>query len=332
MTAAVIAMKRLISFFAALIVALNLAASCGKLDPSSTPSTDPEPQHVSRTLVVVFSATGHTRAVAEYAAEALDADLYEIEPAVPYTEDDLKYYTDCRADREQQDPTARPEIAGTVDVSGYDLIALGYPIWHGQAPRIICTFLEAHFFAGKTIAPFCTSGSSGVGSSADNLHALAPDATWLDGVRFPGSATREQVFDWAAGLKPAPAEPSEPANPTETEAAGLTLTVNGSAFAVTTADSEAARAMAEMLPMTLEMRELNGNEKYAYLSETLPTDSRAVGHIEAGDVMLYGDSCLVVFYESFDTGYSYTPIGHIDDPSGLAETLGGGDVTIEWHS
>lgn len=89
-------------------------------------------------------------------------------------------------------------------------------------------------------------------------------------------------------------------------------------------------SLAGMLPMTLDMEELNGNEKYFYLDSSLPTSSTRPGTIHAGDVMLYGDSCLVVFYETFRTSYSYTPIGHVTDISGLAEALGSGDVTVSF--
>ena len=155
-----------------------------------------------RVLVVFFSRTGHTKPLAEYAAEALDADLYEIEAKVPYTDDDIRYYTDCRADREQQDPEARPEIAGDLpDVAGYDTVFLGYPIWHGQAPRIICTFLEGVDLSGKTVIPFCTSGSSPLGSSAENLHPLAPDAVWNEGRRFEIGTEREEISDWVESLE-----------------------------------------------------------------------------------------------------------------------------------
>ena len=107
--------------------------------------------------------------IAEYAADSLNAALYEIVPEIPYTDADLAYYTGGRADKEQNDDSARPAISG--EVSGmreYDTIILGYPIWHGQAPRIISTFLESYDFSGKTIVPFCTSHSSGIGSSATN--------------------------------------------------------------------------------------------------------------------------------------------------------------------
>ena len=106
----------------------------------------------SKILVAYFSATGTTRPLAEYAAEILDADLYEIVPEDPYTEADLDYYTGGRADQEQNDPSARPAISGSVEnMADYDVVFLGYPIWHGQPPRIISTFLESYDFTGKTI-------------------------------------------------------------------------------------------------------------------------------------------------------------------------------------
>ena len=108
-------------------------------------------------LVTYFSCTGNTEKIAEYTASYLNADIYEIVPEIPYTEDDLKYYTDCRADREQNDPTARPEISGSVkNMDDYEIVFIGYPIWHGQAPKIIYTFIESYDFSDKIIVPFCT--------------------------------------------------------------------------------------------------------------------------------------------------------------------------------
>ena len=149
-----------------------------------------------KALVVYFSCTNTTKTLAEYAANILGADIYEIVPAEPYTEADLAYYTNGRADREQNDPSSRPEISGGIDnISDYDTIILGYPIWHGQAQRIICTFLESYDFSGKTIIPFCTSHSSGMGSSADNLHALC-SAEWEIGKRFGGGASKDEINEW----------------------------------------------------------------------------------------------------------------------------------------
>lgn len=173
--------------------------AAGSVDEQSSSQKKEEGSDMdSKVLVVYFSCTNTTKKLAEYAAEILGADLYEIVAENPYTEEDLAYYTDGRADKEQNDPSVRPAISGKVeDMSAYDTIVLGYPIWHGQAPRIISTFLESYDFSEKTILPFCTSHSSGIGSSAGNLHSLCPDSTeWLEGERFEGGTSRETLKDW----------------------------------------------------------------------------------------------------------------------------------------
>jgi flavodoxin len=110
----------------------------------------------------------------------------------------LAYYTNGRADQEQNDPNVRPAISGGVEnMNEYDTIILGYPIWHGQAPRIISTFLESYDFSGKMIVPFCTSHSSGIGSSASNLHSLCAESVeWRDGKRFESGVSKESVQKW----------------------------------------------------------------------------------------------------------------------------------------
>ncbi len=153
----------------------------------------------SKILVAYFSATGTTRPLAEYASEILDADLYEIVPEDPYTDADLAYYTNGRADQEQNDPSARPAISGSVEnMADYDVVFLGYPIWHGQPPRIISTFLESYDFTGKTIVPFCTSHSSGY--SDGSLESLAPNAEWMTGRRFAGGTSRSTIEEWINSL------------------------------------------------------------------------------------------------------------------------------------
>ena len=112
----------------------------------------------------------------------------------------------------------------------------------------------------------------------------------------------------------------------------ITITVNGTAFAATLADNAAAEAFAAMLPLTLEMDELNGNEKYHYLDSSLPTSSYSPGTINAGDLMLYGSSCVVLFYDTFSTGYSYTRIGKIDNPDGLAAAVGSGSASVTFEA
>ncbi|MCC8101126.1 MAG: aldo/keto reductase [Clostridiales bacterium] len=154
-------------------------------------------------LVVWFSCTGTTEQIAQWITGKTGADSYEIVPEDPYTEEDLAYYTGGRADREQEDTSVRPAISGSVENIGqYDVIFLGYPIWHGQAPRIISTFLESYDFADVTIIPFCTSHSSGIGSSAENLHDLCSNAvTWMDGQRFSQDTEESEVAAWINSLE-----------------------------------------------------------------------------------------------------------------------------------
>ena len=203
-------MKKIIIAVLALTFLFALCG-CNSQSPSDEPTpsdTDTSATHSnstskldSKVLVVYFSATGTTKPLAEYAADILNADIYEIVPKVPYTEADLEYYSGGRADEEQADSSARPAISGSVEnIEQYDTILLGYPIWHGQAPRIISTFLESYDFSGKTILPFCTSHSSGIGSSATNLHSLAANANWLDGERFSSGTTREEIQEWLDSL------------------------------------------------------------------------------------------------------------------------------------
>lgn len=153
-------------------------------------------------LVAYFSATNTTEKIAGYIADGLNADLYEILPEVPYTSADLNYNnSSSRTTIEMNDPKSRPAISGSVsDMGQYDIVFIGYPIWWGEAPRIVSTFLESYNFSGKTIVPFCTSNSSGLGSSAANLRNLANSANWLSGRRFSGSASRSTVIEWVNGL------------------------------------------------------------------------------------------------------------------------------------
>ncbi|MDE7254301.1 MAG: NAD(P)H-dependent oxidoreductase [Acetatifactor sp.] len=155
-----------------------------------------------KVLVVYFSATNTTKGVAKKLADAIDADLYQIVPAKPYTSADLDYNNSgSRANKEMNNPNARPEISGSVEnMEQYDIVFIGYPIWWGQAPKIICTFMESYDFSGKTIVPFCTSGSSGIGSSATNLERLTNGAVWLPGKRFSGGVSQNTIVEWVNGL------------------------------------------------------------------------------------------------------------------------------------
>lgn len=154
----------------------------------------------SKIAVVYFSGTGNTKAVAEQIAEELSADIYEIEPKEPYTDDDLDYNNDsCRANQEMKDDSARPEIANDLsDVLQYDTIYIGHPIWWGTAPRIIQTFLDSYDLSGKTIYTFCTSGGSGIEQSVSDLRKAYPNLNIKGGYRFQRGASESDIQD---GLK-----------------------------------------------------------------------------------------------------------------------------------
>ena len=227
-------MKRTLSLFLTVALMLTLAA-CGSKSGQDSTSSSPAPEGNTPTstapeippanqpedttpteeqtpegtddsekkvLIAYFSATNNTENIANHLNEILDADLYEIVPETPYTADDLNYNdSSSRSSQEMNDPDSRPVISGSVEnMEQYDVIFLGYPIWRGEAPRIINTFLESYDLSGKTIAPFCTSASSPLGSSATKLQDLTGSAAWLEGQRFSGGASVSDVQSWVDSL------------------------------------------------------------------------------------------------------------------------------------
>ena len=229
-------MKKTIAILLSLVMILGLAACGNSASQTEQPSTEdtsveskadtesaessgtdtentdaPESQlegtnapdaQESKILVAYFSATGTTEGVAEHIANGLNADIYEIVPEEPYTDADLDYNdNNSRTTIEMNDPDARPAISGSVEnMEQYDIVFIGYPIWWGEAPRIVSTFVESYDFSGKTIVPFCTSGGSGMGSSAVNLEQLTTGAQWLSGERLSGSDSQDEVMEWVNGL------------------------------------------------------------------------------------------------------------------------------------
>ena len=150
--------------------------------------------------VVYFSVTGNTKKVAEYIKEETNADLFEIIPKQKYTSEDLNYNDKTtRATKEQNDESVRPEIENTIDVSDYDVIFIGYPIWWGDVPRIIQTFMENNDLGNKTLIPFCTSGSSSISKSESTLKSYKVHANWIPGQRLTDS--KSEVAEWVTSLK-----------------------------------------------------------------------------------------------------------------------------------
>lgn len=154
---------------------------------------------MSKKLVAYFSASGTTAKVAKKMAEAIGADLFEIKPEKPYTGADLNWQNkNSRSSVEMNDRSSRPAIAvKAADMPQYDVVFVGFPVWWYREPSIIDTFMESYDFAGKTVIPFATSGGSGLGDSAANMQKLAKGAKVVNGKRFSGSASAEELKAWA---------------------------------------------------------------------------------------------------------------------------------------
>lgn len=192
--------SKIISIMAAIVMTASLAAS-GSTVHAETETAD-SASH-SDVLVAYFSATGTTKGVAEKIAAVTGGDLYEILAAEPYSDEDLNYNdSSSRSTKEQNDKSIRPEIGSEeLSLEGYTTLYLGFPIWWGEEPRILDTFVETYSFDGITVIPFCTSGGSGIGRSGSNMEELAGSGTWLEGERFSGSVSEEELQTWVIGLQ-----------------------------------------------------------------------------------------------------------------------------------
>ena len=206
-------MKRTTIAVLLIILTLGLMTACGNSEQNgreeqqTTAAAEEnvvsDETDVRDTMVIYFSATGHTKSVAEKIAQITDAELYEIVPEELYTEEDIDYNDEnSRATKEQNDKSVRPAFAGEVpSLEGVKTIFLGYPIWFGQEPRIIDTFVESVDFDSITVIPFCTSGSSGIGDSGKDLEQNASGGTWIDGERFGAGASEDEVRSWLDSLQ-----------------------------------------------------------------------------------------------------------------------------------
>lgn len=291
------------------------------------PLTEAKTIDEPKTLVACFSATGHTKPLAEYAAKYLNADFYEIVPEEPYTDEDLNYGNqNSRTTREQNDSSARPKISGNVqNMEAYDTVIIAHPIWWGQAPKIIYTFLESYDFSGKTLTTMCTSGSSPLGSSAANLKAVTGNsAEWLESKRFSIGASENEVQAWLdkIGLE----AKDNNSEPKETE---MTVKINGQEIPVTWEDNESVaelKRQAQQGDVTVQMSMYGGFEQVGALGRSYPSaDTRIT--TQNGDIVLYASNQIVMFYGS--NTWSYTRLGKIDlSNDEVTDLLSNGNVTL----
>ncbi len=316
-------MKKLTAFLAALVLCAAVlpvfaadAVSSATVNITELPEIRENPD--AKTLVIYFSTDDTVKAAARTIADALDAGIFEVVPETPYTEADLAYYTNCRADREQNDPSARPAISAWPEsIEQYSTVFIGYPIWHGQAPKILYTLVEGIDLGGKTVIPFCTSASSGAGSSAKNLQRVsAGEAEWLDVKRIDNRSTAEDIRAWALSLG------------LEGEKT-MRMTIGTTPVDVEWEDNEAVAALKERAAggLEIQMSMYGGFEQVGPIGSRLPSsDVQTV--TDSGDIVLYSGSQLVVFYGS--NSWAYTRLGHITGKTAeeMKALLGNGDVTI----
>ena len=272
----------------------------------------------AETLVVWFSCTSNTEALAHTAAEALNADFWQIIPEKPYSDEDLNYHdSSCRANREQADPACRPALLGTEDVTLYDSIVLAYPIWWGEEPRIVVTWIESVDLAGKQMAAICTSGGSGIQTSYAHLQEKAPDALWLGAERFSANTTPAELSEWCASIG---LEKENEVN--------MRIAIGDHILTVRLADNESTAALKALLangPVTIPASHYGGFEKVCPIGTRLPShDEYTV--TKPGDVMLYAGSSIVLFHGG--NSWEYTRLGWIDEMTNLTGILSGNENEI----
>lgn len=301
-----------------------------KTPQTSLPPENSSGESESGAAVIYFSATGNTKALAEKIAKVTKADIYEIVPAVPYTSEDLNYNNDsCRANAEQQDDNARPEIEPIqIELEDYDTILLGYPIWWGTLPKVIYTFAQTYDLSGKTIMPFCTSGGSSISVSVSALKELCPNSNVTEGLRATASANDSQITEWLTRNNFSWQDDNSSSNAEQSNT--LNIQAGEISFTASLADNSSAEALKELLsqgPLTIEMHDYGNFEKVGPIGTDLPRNDEQIT-TEPGDLILYQGNSFVIYYDT--NSWNFTRLGKINNATQeeLKEALGSGNVTV----
>lgn len=282
-------------------------------------------------LVVFFSRAGenygvgtvekgNTQYIAEFIAEKTGAELFKIETVTPYP---IGYDETTSIARQEQTDNARPALSAHVEnMDQYGVIFLGYPIWYGDMPMAMNTFLEEYGFSGKTIIPFSTHAGSGFGSSIRTITRLCPNATLLDGFSVAGTqaaASQSAVNRWLDGLE-LPA-----ASVSGLETTNITMTVNGTVITAELADSQTTRDFLALLPRTVTLNRYGDREYYGNPGGTLSRNGEAIDDFQNGDVTFYPPSGnLAIFFGNEDSSSQYGLIrmGKITSDLNVFEAFG----------
>lgn len=195
------------SFFAVILAFVMILAltACGTSNNNSESAGEISTGFTGKAIVVYYSGSGNTKRVAEYVADELKADTFELVPVEPYSDDDLNWRDrSSRVNKEHDDASLQDIALVSTDVPNwdeYDVVLFGYPIWWREASWVVNNFIKSNDFSGKTVVPFCTSTSSGLGDSGTNLEKMAGTGIWLEGMRFNEKPSEDSVREWVRGLK-----------------------------------------------------------------------------------------------------------------------------------
>lgn len=279
------------------------------------------------TLIIYFSATGTTEDAAEKIQKITGADMIRLQPLKAYTSEDLKYSNDeCRANKEQA-ADAKPSITTVIkNLDQYKTIYLGYPIWWGKEPGVIRTFLSKYSMEGKTLMPFCTSGSSGISGSMQHIRDMAEGAAVKAGKDLTRSSEKD-IEEWIGKEIGTTDSSDKKDEKTETD---MRMKIGNTEVTVKWEENESVAALREMAktgPVTISMSMYGGFEQVGPIGKSLPRNDVQTS-TSAGDIVLYSGDKMVIFYGS--NSWSYTRLGKITgmDGSQLKELLSAGDVTV----
>ena len=277
----------------------------------------------SKTLVAYFSRKGNTEMVASYIQELTNGNLFEIVPFVPYPADYQQCLTRAMSELNED---YRPDLSSRIsNIDEYDIIFLGFPIWHGNTPMAIRSFLEKYNLSGKTIAVFATSGSSGISQAMATVRSMCPDSIVTDGLSITSVtlANAENLAkDWVNDMG---------LNKTKAQDNVIYIQVGEKTLTATLVENSSTKALKELLetvPLTIDMTDYGNMEKVGGLGTSLPTNNEQIT-TEPGDLILYQGNALVIYYAP--NTWNFTWLGKINDITTgeeLKEILGNGNVQV----
>lgn len=314
-------MKKIVLVFFS-IVFLSLVTGCGSLQEQNPVKKDNNVSNIAnnyKSVVLYFSATGNTETIAKKISEITNSDLIEVLPDKEYTNEDLKYTDDnCRANKEQNDDSSRPKIKNDIDISSYDVVFLGYPIWWGTNPRIILTLLDTVDFSDKKVVLFSTSSSSGMEKSVSDLKNYKQNLDIISSKRFSGNETNKEIESWLSMLR------------IKNEENKIYIKINDNVLSATLEDNSSSKALVDKLKqgdITIKMSDYGNFEKVGELGFSLPANDKSIT-TQPGDIILYQKDKITIYYDT--NTWDFTKLGKIDNVSQneLKKILGDGDVSV----